>query len=143
LWLDRKWSKSTLGNNVGWDWFALQLDDGTDVMVYRLRRPDGATDRFSAGTLVFADGGRRGLAADDMTMVERARWTSPRGTQYPARWRLDIPAEALAVEIVPRLADQELSGPVRYWEGAVSVDGSRHGRILGGVGYVELVGYAR
>jgi predicted secreted hydrolase len=142
-WLDREWSTSALGENVGWDWFALQLDDGTDLMVYRLRRPDGTTDRFSAGTLVFADRRTRGLAARDVAIAELAHWTSPQGTRYPARWRIDIPADAVTLEIVPRLADQELSEPVRYWEGAVRVTGTRRGVSVAGAGYVELVGYAR
>jgi predicted secreted hydrolase len=152
-WMDREWSTSALGDRVGWDWFALQLGDGRDVMFYRLRRADGATDRFSAGTVVTAEGQGRSLTADDVRVETLDWWTSPRGgVRYPARWRVTIPAELVDVEVVPRLADQELLEPVRYWEGAVQVrslgpgpsaaEGSqaRPGSIAGS-GYVELVGY--
>jgi predicted secreted hydrolase len=137
-WMDREWSTSALGAGVeGWDWFALQLDDGRDLMVYRLRRRDGTADPFSAGTLVAPDGSARVLAADDVRVETLARWTSPHSAaRYPARWRLGVPSADLRLEIEPRLADQELRVGTRYWEGAVRVTGS-----AGGHGYVELVGY--
>jgi predicted secreted hydrolase len=144
-WMDREWSTSSLGADlVGWDWMALQLDDGRDLMLYQLRRADGTADRFSAGSLVGVDGASRPLGREDFRIDVRATWTSPRdGTRYPSRWRVTVPSEALELEIVPRLADQELVLAVRYWEGAVRVDGRAGGRPMGGAGYVELVGYAR
>jgi predicted secreted hydrolase len=142
-WMDREWSTSALGAAVeGWDWFAVQLDDGREVMVYLLRRLDGTTDPFSAGTLVAADGTAQRLEAADVRIETLAHWTSPQsGVRYPARWRLSVPAAELRLEIEPRLADQELRVGTRYWEGAVAVTGSSGGRAIGGQGYVELVGY--
>jgi predicted secreted hydrolase len=144
-WMDREWSTSSLGADlVGWDWMALQLDDGRDLMVYQLRRRDGTADRFSGGSLVDVDGASRRLGPGDFRIDVRETWPSPRdGTRYPSRWRLLVPAHGLDLEIAPRLADQELNLTVRYWEGAVQVRGRAHGTPLGGVGYVELVGYAR
>ena len=141
-WLDREWSTSALERNqVGWDWFALQLDDGRDLMFYRLRRSDGIDDPFSKGTLVAADGTSRQLAREEVQLEIVDRWTSPAtGTRYPSRWRLRIPGENLALEIVSRLADQELLTSVRYWEGAVAVRGLSSGS-PGGTGYVEMTGY--
>jgi predicted secreted hydrolase len=143
-WMDREWSTSALGAGVeGWDWFALQLDDGRELMVYLLRRRDGSIDRFSAGTLVAADGTARALAVGDVSIETLARWTSPRsGVRYPSRWRLGVPSADLRMEIEPRLEDQELSVGTRYWEGAVAVVGSAGARPIAGQGYVELVGYA-
>jgi predicted secreted hydrolase len=143
-WMDREWSSSALGSGVeGWDWFALQLDDGRELMFYLLRRRDGAIDPFSAGTLVAADGTTRALAPGDVRVETLAHWTSPRsGVRYPARWRLSVPSAALRLEIEPRLADQELIVGTRYWEGAVAVTGAAAGRPIAGQGYVELVGYA-
>jgi predicted secreted hydrolase len=142
-WMDREWSTSALGPDlVGWDWLALQLDDGRDVMVYRLRRRDGAADAHSAGALIAADGATRPLARGDVTFDVLDHWTSPRSrVRYPSRWRLAIPGEALDLEITPRLADQELIVGTRYWEGAVRVEGTAAGRPIVGRGYVELVGY--
>ena len=142
-WMDREWSTSALGAGVeGWDWFAVQLDDGRELMVYLLRRRGGAIDPFSAGTLVAADGTTRRLDAGDVRVEALAHWTSPRsGVRYPSRWRLSVPAADLRLEIEPRLADQELSVGTRYWEGAVTVAGSAAGRPVAGRGYVELVGY--
>jgi predicted secreted hydrolase len=141
-WLDREWSTSALERGqVGWDWFALQLDDGRDVMVYRLRRSDGTVDPFSSGTLVAADGTARHLDRDGVEVEVVDTWTSrASGTTYPSRWRLRVPGERLNLEIVPRLADQELLASVRYWEGAVAVRGISAGS-PGGSGYVEMTGY--
>ena len=144
-WMDREWSTSSLGADLaGWDWMAIKLADGRDLMLYQLRRTDGTADRFSAGSLVGTDGTSRRLGPRDFVIEVRETWSSPRGgTRYPARWRVTVPSEALELEITPRLADQELDLQVRYWEGAVSVDGRAHGRPITGAGYVELVGYAR
>lgn len=142
-WMDREWSTSALGaDQVGWDWFGLQLDDGRELMIYRLRRRDGTVDPASQGTLVLADGTARALAPDAVTIDVLGHWTSPRTrVRYPARWRLRIPAAGLDVTVTPLLADQELDLAVRYWEGAVGVAGSASGRPVAGEGYVELVGY--
>jgi predicted secreted hydrolase len=142
-WMDREWSTSALGPELaGWDWVALQLDDGRDVMVYRLRRRDGGTDSHSAGALIAPDGATRPLAAADVTLDALDHWTSPRsGVRYPSRWRLAIPDAALSLEITPRLADQELIVGTRYWEGAVRAEGTAAGRPVTARGYVELVGY--
>jgi predicted secreted hydrolase len=142
-WMDREWSTSALGPDlVGWDWVALQLDDGRDVMLYRLRRRDGTADAHSAGTLIATDGATRPLGASDLTLEVLDHWTSPRSrVRYPSRWRLVIPDAGLDLEITPRLADQELIVGTRYWEGAVGVVGAAHGRPIAGRGYVELVGY--
>ena len=142
-WMDREWSTSALGPDlVGWDWVALQLDDGREVMLYRLRRRDGGPDAHSAGTLIAADGATRPLAPGDLTLEALDHWTSPRSrVRYPSRWRLAIPGAGLSLEITPRLPDQELIVGTRYWEGAVGVAGTADGRPIAGRGYVELVGY--
>lgn len=137
-WMDREWSTSALGENqVGWDWFALHLDDGRDLMFYRLRLRDGSIDPSSKGVLVSADGAARRLSVNDVALEPLDEWTSPRsGATYPARWRLRVPAEAIDLTLTPLLADQELPVTVVYWEGAVSISGSASGS-----GYVEMTGY--
>ena len=140
-WLDREWSTSALEEEqAGWDWFALQLDDGRDLMFYRLRRRDGSADPHSAGTLVTADGASRQLRPDQMQLEAIGWWTSPAsGVRYPSVWRMRIPAHGIDLELTPRLADQELAASFRYWEGAVAVRGRAGG--VGGSGYVEMTGY--
>jgi len=141
-WLDREWSTSALGGQqVGWDWFGLQLDDGTDLMYYRLRRAGGGTDPHSEGTLV-SDGRKKLLSPETVGLEPVRYWESPRGGRYPVQWRLEIPDAGLKLHIRPRLDDQEQHGIVRYWEGAVSVDGTRNGEPIAGRGYAALTGYA-
>jgi predicted secreted hydrolase len=142
-WLDREWGTSSLEKGqAGWDWFALQLSDGRDLMFYRLRRGDGATDPFSAGTLVLTDGSVRPLSADDVRIETLGYWKSPEsGARYPSRWQMLLPSEGLELEVVPRIADQELRTSVRYYEGAVGVRGTSRGEAVEGDGYVELTGY--
>lgn len=142
-WLDREWSTSALDpGQVGWDWFALQLDDGTELMYYQLRREDGGVDRFSRGTFVAPDGSAQSIQPEEVVVDAVGSWRSPRGGSYPARWQLRIPRLELALDIVPVVADQEHDAYVRYWEGAVRVSGERADRPLRGRGYVELTGYA-
>ncbi len=142
-WMDREWSTSALGADLaGWDWFALQLADGRELMYYLLRRTGGGVDPFSAGTLIDAAGAVTPLGWADLTTEVLGTWTSPHsGVRYPAHWRLTDRARELVLEITPRLADQELIVGPRYWEGAVEVRGTAGGRLLTGQGYVELVGY--
>jgi predicted secreted hydrolase len=111
-------------------------------MFYRLRRRDGEADPFSAGTLVLPDGTFRPLSPDDVRIETLEYWRSPEsGARYPSLWRLGVPSEGLELEVVPRIADQELRAAVRYWEGAVGVRGTSRGEPVGGDGYVELTGY--
>lgn len=142
-WLDREWGSGSLGpNEAGWDWFALQLDDGSALMFYALRNKDGSREPHSAGTWVDGQGGTRSLATADVEIDVGEHWDSPRGGTYPSRWRVRVPSLALDVDVKPVLADQELATSPRYWEGAVDVHGVRGGRKSAGRGYVELVGYA-
>lgn len=141
-WLDREWSTSTLSpDQTGWDWFALQLDDGRDLMFYVIRRKDGSLEPASHGILVQSDGTSRHLSFDEVDLQVLADWQSPSGATYPAAWRLTIVDLDLRLDIEPRLADQELRLSVAYWEGAVRVAGRQGDRPVNGVGYVELVGY--
>lgn len=144
VWMDREWGTSALGpNQVGWDWFALQLDDGYDLMFYQLRREDGTADPFSKGAWVDPAGSYRPLRAEEVTVKVLGDWRSPRdGARYPARWRLLVPSAGLDLEVRPLIPDQELHLSVRYWEGAVQVTGTRADQRVAGRGYVELTGYA-
>ena len=143
-WLDREWGSSALSSDQeGWDWFALQLSDGSDLMFYQLRRTDGRPDPHSAGTWILADGSSLHLSHDDVLLQVRDHWDSPRGGRYPMAWSLAIPRLALELHVDPVLKAQELATEVRYWEGAVDVTGQRAGKAVDGRGYVELTGYAR
>ncbi len=143
-WMDHEFSTSALGpEQVGWDWFSVQLDDGTELMAFQLRRADGSADAFSSGTLIAADGTTQPLGAGDFRITPTGTWRSPHsGGVYPSGWILAVPAADLRLEISPWLADQEMQVSYRYWEGAVRVAGTAAGRPVAGNGYVELTGYA-
>jgi len=143
-WMDQEFSTSGLApGQVGWDWFSIQLDDGSELMVFQLRREDGSRDPFSSGTFVAADGSTRHLAQVDFEISVEETWRSrATGATYPARWTLSVPTAGLRLEIEPHLADQELSLSYAYWEGAVQVQGERSGQAVAGNGYVEMTGYA-
>lgn len=142
-WMDREWSTSALSKDQsGWDWFALQFSDSSELMFYRLRRKDGRQDEFSAGSLVLADGGKVMLKGQDVIIKETGHWRSPHTKiRYPSGWQFSVPSQQLEVEIVPLINDQELNVSVRYWEGAVKIAGMKQGRSVSGRGYVELAGY--
>jgi predicted secreted hydrolase len=140
-WMDRELSSSQLApGQVGWDWFALQLADGRDLMLYVLRRAGGAVD-FASATVVAADGAVEHLGREAFAVRPTATWRSPRtGAAYPAGWDVEVRGERLRVE--PAFAAQEnvsrLAG-LHYWEGAVRV--TTPGGAPAGEGYVELTGY--
>jgi predicted secreted hydrolase len=144
VWLDREWGSGSLGaDQQGWDWFALDLEDGSTLMFYALRDRDGRRDPHSAGTFVDAAGVVTPLRNDDVQITVQRQWSSPRGGQYPAQWALRVRSQDLQLNVTPLLADQELSTQPRYWEGAVQVTGQRRGTPVSAQGYVELVGYAQ
>ena len=142
-WMDREWSSSALGKEqLGWDWFALQLSNDHELMYYRFRRADNAVDRFSYGAVVLPDGSVATLGFDQVELDVLDTWPSPgSGVIYPSAWRLQVPAHGLDLSIRPALADQELDLSFRYWEGAVKFDGSFGANDVNGRGYVELTGY--
>jgi predicted secreted hydrolase len=146
-WMDHEFGSSELGTDqVGWDWFSIQLEDNTELMLYRMRRKDGSSDLASSGTIVWTDGRTRHLEVTDFQIESTATWTSPESkATYPSRWRMRLPSLDLVLDITPLLADQELrtsrSTLVSYWEGAVAVTGTKQGQSVKGQGYVELAGY--
>jgi predicted secreted hydrolase len=143
-WMDHEFSTSALGaNQVGWDWFSLQMDDGSEMMAFQVRQTDGSIDPFSSGTLVLSDGRAIQLKKDAFNITVQKEWSSPHtGAVYPASWTVSVPQAQLNLEITPYLADQELNLSYSYWEGAVRIMGERAGKSVTGVGYVELTGYA-
>lgn len=143
-WMDHEFSTSALSaGQVGWDWFALQLDDGSELMVFDIRREDGSLDPFSSGTLIRPDGSTTHLNRIDFEIQVLDTWKSPHsGAVYPARWRVAVPSAGITLDIEPHLADQELNLTYNYWEGAVRIQGERGGKAVTGNGYVELTGYA-
>jgi predicted secreted hydrolase len=142
-WVDREWGSSALSDEQeGWDWYALQLSDGSDLMFYNLRRNDGSQDSYSAGTLTLADGKTVHLSRDDLLVEVLDSWQSPHGGRYPIAWQIAVPEYELNLKIDPILDAQELVTTVRYWEGAVDVSGARGETSITGRGYVELTGYA-
>ncbi len=142
-WMDREWSTSVLEEDqVGWDWFALQLDNGEEIMFGRIRRSNGSADSFSGGCWINKEGETTPLAFEDVVVETRAYWQNHDGEKYPSLWRLSIPTRDTVLEIEPLLADQELRLSIHYWEGAVSAEGTIAGRGVQGKGYVELTGYA-
>jgi predicted secreted hydrolase len=136
-WLDREWSTSVLDpSQAGWDWLALHLEDGRDLMIYRIRRHGGTIDPVSSGILVGADGARRRLAADEWSLEPARFWRDGSGGRWPVGWQLRIPEAGIDGRIRPVRDDQLNRLSVRYWEGMVCLDGPRPG-----CGYLELTGY--
>jgi len=147
-WFDHEWGPGVLpAGAAGWDWFALQLSDGSELMLYRIRAKNGGATPFSSGTFVPGDGPPVPLRWGDARVTETGTWTSPRTrATYPSGWRIGVPSLGLDVAVEPLLADQELvteeSTGVTYWEGACRAAGTRRGRPVTGRAYAELTGYA-
>jgi predicted secreted hydrolase len=143
-WFDHEWATNQLTpNQIGWNWFSIQLSDRTELMIYQMRTRDGGSDPNSSGTFIAQDGAGTHLSREAFMLTPLSWWKSPRtGARYPIRWRLQIPQLALDLEISTPLENQELAlDPIVYWEGAIRVAGTRAGQATTGYGYMELTGY--
>jgi len=143
-WMDREWATNQLAEDqAGWDWFSLQADDGSDWMVYQLRKKNGETDPASKG-LWWPGNGEPEVVRYPTFELEPVRWwEAPDGARYPVGWNLTMPEKGVAIRVEAALDDQELRiDPIRYWEGAVTFEGTREGAPFTGRGYLEMTGYA-
>ncbi len=143
-WMDHEFSTSALSQDqIGWDWFSIQLEDKSELMVFQIRKADGSIDPFSSGTWIAPDGSTLKLTQKDFTIKIIDTWQSPQsGTVYPSQWVLEIPKLEAEWSIEPQLANQELKLSYTYWEGAVKINGQIAGQAVSGHGYVELTGYS-
>jgi predicted secreted hydrolase len=148
-WMDHEYFSHTLGGELeGWDWFSLQFDNQTELMLYRLRRKDGMFNPFSSATFVDASGRARHLRADEFRMEPGRRWKSAAtGASYPLQWKIEASSLDLKLATSAAMDNQELVSSHQYspsyWEGAIRVTGSRGQQPLTGRGYLEMTGYDR
>jgi predicted secreted hydrolase len=146
-WIDHEFfTGSMAANETGWDWLSVQLGDGAELMLYRLRHKDGSIDPYSSGSYVDASGKSQFLSARDFEMTPGAdNWTSTSTkATYPVRWHVSVPCLKMKLDVTTPLKSQELAGRfgTSYWEGAIDVGGARDQSPLRGVGYLEMTGYA-
>jgi predicted secreted hydrolase len=146
-WMDHEFFTGGMAaNERGWDWLSVQLEDGTELMLYRLRRANGSIDPYSSGNYVDASGKSQFLSAKDFAMTPAAdTWTSPATkAAYPVRWHVSIPRLGMELDVSTPLKSQELTGGFgpSYWEGSIDIVGTRGHSSLRGVGYLEMTGYA-
>ena len=145
-WMDHEFGTSFLPEGfVGWDWFSLQLEDSTALMLYCLRRSDQSCDpQTFEGTLIYPDGRQLHVRQTDFTLTTTRQWTSTdSGTTYPSGWQITFPELKIALQVEPLIPNQEFRASFTYWEGAVRVRGQIDGAAVNGRGYVELTGYDR
>ena len=146
-WMDHEISSSQLGEDLaGWDWTCMQLDDGTELKAYRLRKKDGGSDPWSAVYWIDQKGNTEKVYADSFTWETLDTWTSPKtGLQYPTSVEVSVkhPTNGQQVyQLLPLLDAQEFTGnraDNAYWEGACEVL-SKDGKRIG-LAYLELAGY--
>jgi predicted secreted hydrolase len=148
-WMDHEYGTAVLESELrGWDWFSLQLSDQTEVMDFVLRKKKGGIGAASSATIVGDQGQSNYIRHSDFILTVLDTWKSPYSKAvYPAGWRLQVYPGMIDLNIHPNLADQEMrtlnsTGEI-YWEGSVSVTGTKAGKPVTGKGYVELTGYAK
>lgn len=148
-WMDHEFSSAPLEENLtGWDWFSIQLEDETELMIYLLRKEDHGYSGASSGTFIERSGKSYHLDPKDFQVEVLNHWKSERsGALYPSRWRIRVFSKGLDLSMAPNMADQELiterTSRVTYWEGSVSVKGRHDEKPVEGVGYVEMTGYGK
>jgi predicted secreted hydrolase len=148
-WMDREFGTwKTTENQKGWDWFSIQLDNDTELMVYHLRNSKNEPAPFSCGTYVDKEGNFTHLKHEDFILEPTGYWKSSKtDVTYPSGWRVRVPKFDIDLNIEPVMKDQELdtrgTTMVVYWEGVCEVVGKQNGEDVKGNCYVELVGYDR
>lgn len=149
-WMDHEFFTHQLDENqAGWDWLSVQLEDNTELMLFRMRRKDGSLDPFSAGTFVDVQGRPQTLTVNDFQLAPTGEsWISPQtGTRYPIGWTISVPSIGIAMAASTTLPSQELIGQSKiapsYWEGAMTFTGTKHSSAIHGSGYLEMTGYDR
>lgn len=136
-WFDHQWGDLQMATDYGWDWFAINLDDGREIMLFIVRAPEG--DALVGGTMRTTDCQVREISSNDLSLEALDEWQSPEtGCIYPSGW--DIAIDDINLTVTPALKTQEMANqhdPSKtYWEGAAHVSGDATGRA-----YVELTGY--
>ena len=128
-WMDHEFGSNQLTKDqVGWDWYSIQLENNTELMLYLMRNTNGQIDNNSSATIVYPDGHTKNLTLADFQVKSKRVWKSPATHgAYPMDWTISVPSEKLSLAITPDFDDQELrtgkSTGVIYWEGSSSVKG--------------------
>lgn len=143
-WFDHQWGNFTTFTAGGWDWYSVQLDDGTDLMLYVVHLTDGSPPIVD-GSLIAPDGSLTILDDTDFTLTPTDSWASPTsGITYASGWTVDVPTQNITLDLTPSRQNQELDTRLTtgliYWEGEVTVTGTHSGAPVSGLGYVELTG---
>lgn len=134
-WLDREWSSQPLAaEQLGWDWFSMQFDDGYRLMVFSLREAD-RSDGFRAGAWISPQGDSQLLQKGDIHMSPQA-WAQAGPTEVPVSWRIEVPRFEVAVTTGALNSSAWMPTTIPYWEGPIRISGSHTG-----VGYLEMTGY--
>jgi predicted secreted hydrolase len=144
-WMDHEFGTSFLEKGTqGWDWFSVQLSDGSELMLFQLR--GDASSNSSAGTWIKSDGSLVALIAQDFKLIPGKTWQSPGGATYPIEWRIDVPGQGISLSSRAVLPHQEFRAQatpgLSYWEGAVDYRGHIRGTPVTGLGYLEMTGYS-
>jgi predicted secreted hydrolase len=144
-WMDHQWGSWDWRAYRGWDWFSLQLDDGTELMLFNFRDDSGGIQQESSGTIVYPDGNTERLSSGDFQVISLDQWKSTHsGATYPVDWQVAVPGQGMELRVRPVGLDRELNiEGSTYWEGPVIVEGRSGGGPVTGVGYAEMTGYAR
>ncbi len=145
VWNDHEFSTGQLDENqIGWDWFSLQFDEGPALMLFQLRQHDGEISDTASGTFISAGGTSQALHKSDFDIAVLGQWQSPHSQGiYPSVWKIELHKLQCVLQVQPWMADQEINIPsVTYWEGAVHFEGHCNNAPVNGNGYIELTGYA-
>lgn len=147
-WHDHEIMSTWLGDTLkGWKWFAVQLNNNVEIMLFYVYRKDGSVDPTSSATIVFPDGSYEHMYCDAFEIEDLDFWYSKKSkAKYPVRWRIKIPKYEVDINIWALKKEQELRFwwvGLEYWEGKCAVSGKYKGEEVLGDAYVEMTGYGK
>lgn len=143
-WMDHEFGTSALGpKQVGWDWFSIQMDNQSELMLFQIRNKEGGVSAESGGSWIGSEGDVTSIKQQEFSLAPLAYWENPQGVSYPIKWEIRIPSQNAVLTVLAVMPDQENRFSFfQYWEGAVQVEGVVNGKPVIGYGFLEMTGYA-
>ncbi len=147
-WIDRQWGSWDNNGHDGWEWFALQLNDNTEIMLYLFF--DCITGEIINPSLsiMFNDGSSIYLNEKDFNLKHINLWKVPfdklirfllfpfSNCYFSSGWRLTIPKHKIYLNIIPIIKNQMVS--IASWEGSCYIKGMHNDFNINTISTVEL-----
>ncbi len=143
-WIDRQYGNFNPFTGEKYEWFSLQLDNGTDLNLWNIFTADRTIPNDAKYKIMsaYVDDSNQYTISD--FEIERLGYfvTPDSQKRYSKKWRLTSTSKNIDLTITANHTDSEVNITqlsFRFFEGSVSVSGTINGVSVSGVGFAELL----